>query len=226
MVGLILEAWIKSNQIFGVVIFLLESLDSVDEHLMLMLTQDIDEWLCSIPEDLTLEGNIICHVWETFFVEIDEVIKRSLPNIQSWKTWQEIISNEEAEEDEVIDDSLYVKPHFHLALEMLVFQHEVLPKDWDMDKLKIVSSWDIDSLNSTLLGLCDYMLLTDDHKMRLMSEQRQHDKIGIRPIEAVTGVWIIVRLYLKVSDVVHHFVFSLSWNTWVRQDYSFALNQN
>jgi hypothetical protein len=64
-----------------------------------------------------------------------------------------------------------------------------------------------------LLGLCDYMLLTDDHKMRLMSEQRQHDKIGIRPIEAVTGVWIIIRLYLKVSDVVHHFVFSLSWNT-------------
>jgi len=84
MTGLILEAWIKSNQILGVMILLIESLDSVDEHLMLMLAQDIDEWLCSIPEDLTLEGHVVCHVWQTFLVEIDEVVKRSLSNIQSW----------------------------------------------------------------------------------------------------------------------------------------------
>ena len=64
-----------------------------------------------------------------------------------------------------------------------------------------------------MLGLLDYMLLTDDHEVRLVSEQGQHDEIGIRPIEAVTGVWIVVRLDLKVSDVVHHFVLSLSWNT-------------
>ena len=57
------------------------------------------------------------------------------------------------------------------------------------------------------------MLLTDDHEVRLVSEQRQHDKIGIRPIEAVAGIWIVVRLDLKVPDIVHHFVLSLSWNT-------------
>lgn len=44
-------------------ILLIESLYSVDENLMLMLTQDIDEWLCSIPKNLTLEGHVVCHVW-------------------------------------------------------------------------------------------------------------------------------------------------------------------
>ena len=77
-----------------------------------------------------------------------------------------------------------------------------------------------------MLGFFDDMLLTDDHEMGLVSEQRQHDEIGIRPIEAVAGVGIVIWGNLKVSNVVHHLVFSLSGNAGVRQNYSLALKKN
>ena len=101
-------------------VLLIKSLHSVDEHLMLMLTKDVNKWLSSIPKDLPLESYVVCHFWKTLFVEIYQMVERSLTNVQGGQTRQEIISNEEAEEDEIIDDSLDVKSHFHLALKMLV----------------------------------------------------------------------------------------------------------
>ena len=60
------------------------------------------------------------------------------------------------------------------------------------------------------------MLLTDDHEVWLVGEQRQHDEIGVRAIEAMAGVWVVVWGDLKVSDIVHHLVLSLAGNARIR----------
>jgi hypothetical protein len=53
----------------------IQSLHPVDEDLMLMLSEQLDERLSSIPVDLTLKGDIVGHLWEALLVEIDEVIQ-------------------------------------------------------------------------------------------------------------------------------------------------------
>lgn len=63
-------------------VLLIQGLHSVDEHLMLMLAQDVDERLSSIPKDLPLEGHVVFHVWQTLFVEINQVVQRTLANVK------------------------------------------------------------------------------------------------------------------------------------------------
>ena len=87
-----------------------------------------------------------------------------------------------------------------------------------MDQLKVGGALDVDSLNATVLALPDHVLLADDVKVWLMREQRQHDQIGVRTVEAVARVRIVVGLGPSVSDEVKHLVLALSGNGRVRQN--------
>jgi hypothetical protein len=42
---------------------------------MLMLSEQLDERLSSIPIDLTFESDIVGHLWKTLLVEIDEMVE-------------------------------------------------------------------------------------------------------------------------------------------------------
>lgn len=81
-----------------------------------------------------------------------------------------------------------------------------------MNQLQIVRSRDVDSLYSSLLDLFDHVLLTNYHEMGLVGQQREHDQISIRAIEAMARIWIVALFQLQISDVVHHLVFTLSWD--------------
>ena len=54
-------------------------------------------------------------------------------------------------------------------------------------------------------------LFTEQGKVRLVGGEAQHDQICIQAIQAMPGVGIITRLALRVSDVLHDFVFALTW---------------
>ena len=81
-----------------------------------------------------------------------------------------------------------------------------------MDQLQIVRSRNVNSLYSSLLDLFDHVLLTNYHEIRLVSQQREHDQISIRTIETMARIRIVSILQLQISDVVHHLVFTLSWD--------------
>lgn len=87
MANLAVKGGIKRDQVLGVVIFLVQGFNSVYENLMLMLAKNVYEWLCSIPKDLTLESNVVFHIWQAFFVEIYQVVERPLCNVQSRERW-------------------------------------------------------------------------------------------------------------------------------------------
>ena len=59
----ILLAFVKSHQIFGVVVLAVKSLNSIDEYLMLVFSKQLDERFSPIPEYLSLVGYIISHLW-------------------------------------------------------------------------------------------------------------------------------------------------------------------
>lgn len=123
---LVAKVLIESDQALGISVLLIKSIDSVDEYLMLVLSQERNERLSSIPIDLAFVGDVTCHFREQLFVEIDEMIKRSFTDIKRAQRGQEVVSNEEAEEDEVIDHAFQVKGYLHVSSQWLVLEQEVL----------------------------------------------------------------------------------------------------
>mmetsp|Transcript_64923 Transcript_64923/g.193524 ORF Transcript_64923/g.193524 Transcript_64923/m.193524 type:complete len:284 (+) Transcript_64923:2265-3116(+) len=60
--------------------------------------------------------------------------------------------------------------------------------------------------------------LPDDAEVRLVRRQAQHDKVGIRAVEAVPGVRVVLRLHALGADVVHDLVLTLAGNVRVVED--------
>lgn len=60
----------------------IKGLNPINEHLMLVLTEELDERLSPIPKDLSLVGDVIVHLRKAFFVEINEMIQRPLTDIE------------------------------------------------------------------------------------------------------------------------------------------------
>jgi hypothetical protein len=66
---------IECDQVLGIMVLCIQSLHPVDEDLMLMLSEQLDERLSSIPIDLTFESDVVGHLWQALLVEVNEVIK-------------------------------------------------------------------------------------------------------------------------------------------------------
>ena len=58
--------------------------------------------------DRTRLRDVVIHRRQEVLVKLDQVVQTTLRNVESTETRQEIVANEEAEEDEVINDSLNV----------------------------------------------------------------------------------------------------------------------
>jgi hypothetical protein len=81
----------------------------------------------------------------------------------------------------------------------------------------------VDALNASLLRFPDDVLFSDDHEVRLVRDQRKHDQVGVRSVEAVSRVGIVAWLLLLVSNEVHHFVLAFAGHTCVGNEHSLAL---
>jgi len=129
MASLCLNRIIKSNKGLRILVFPVESFYSVNENLMLMLTKKFDEWLRPIPMNLALICDVVSHLRQNFLVKVNEVIKRPFANIKSTQGGQEVISNEKAEENKVIDNALKIEWNFHELLQRLIFKLKVFSQD-------------------------------------------------------------------------------------------------
>lgn len=56
------------------------------------------------------------------------------------------------------------------------------------------------------------MLLSDDHEVRLVRQQGEHDQVGVSAVEAVARVRIVSGLGFRLADVIHHFVLTFTWD--------------
>lgn len=94
-----------------------------------MMTKKSDEGFSSVPSNCTLVCDVVGHFWKEFLVEVNEVVKRSFTDIKGTECWKEVVSYEEAKEDEVVDDPLQIKLDLHFGGEGLVFEKEVFSQN-------------------------------------------------------------------------------------------------
>lgn len=59
------------------------------------------------------------------------------------------------------------------------------------------------------------MLLSDDHEVRLMGQEREHDQVSVGPVKAVARIWVVPWLRLGLPDEVHHLVLAFTWDARV-----------
>lgn len=142
---------------------------------------------------------------------------------------QEIISNEEAQEDEIVNDPFEVEGERNLDVFELEIQ--VLAQHCYFDELKlhllglllllrvlqIFRTTLLSEVASLLAPSAPFVLvlqdgLSQDEEMRLVSAQSQHDQVGICSINAVGNVWIIILLSSLASDEIKNFVLAFAWN--------------
>lgn len=64
--------------------------------------------------------------------------------------------------------------------------------------------------SALLLVPAERDFFSQETKVRVVAEQTQHDKIGIEPIETMSGVGVVIRLSLVQSDELLDLVFSFS----------------
>ena len=88
-----------------------------------------------------------------------------------------------------------------------------------MDQLEVSLLHELQPLDATVLLLLDDVLFPYDGEVGLMSKQRQHDQVGIRSVEHMPRVGIIVWRRSHLPDVVEHLVFTFSWHRSVGQDH-------
>ena len=82
--------------------------------------------------------DIVIHIGQEALVELDQVIQTALRDIKRAQTGQEIIADEEAKEDEVVNNPLDVEPEAQLPVELFVLEHHVLSQQRDVNQLEIV----------------------------------------------------------------------------------------
>ena len=120
---------------------------------------------------------------------------------------EEVIAYEEAEEDEVVDDSVYIVVEIgvHLGLELAVLCVEILEEDVEVEQLPVgVERGPLGG--SVEFGLED-VLLPEDHDVAQMGEQAQHDQVRVRPVDHVSTLRersqvTLLQLFHELQDFV------------------------
>jgi hypothetical protein len=92
---------------------MLDGLDTHAEALNFMLAKHFNEGLSTIPIYLTSLGNVVSHGRQQLLVEFNERVQGAFGDIQCREGRQKVITDEKAEEYEVVDDSLKVETHTH-----------------------------------------------------------------------------------------------------------------
>ena len=134
-----------------------------------------------------------------------------LSDIVAIASGQEIISNKEAEEHEIINDVLKVVLDLHLLLEHRVLQVEILLQNTDINKLEhyiriVFGGGNVDSLGV----LIENKLLPDNAQVLDVEGHAQHNEICIGPVQAMLTVWVKYFLLHTFSDEIHNLVLSFT----------------
>ena len=118
------------------------------EDLLLVRAEQLNELFSAVPVDRSRLGDIVSHRGQEILVELNQMVETAFSDIERAQTRQEIIADEEAEEDEVVDDSLYVKSEPQLAVQLLVLQHHVLSQQRDVNQLEVICAAELDALDA------------------------------------------------------------------------------
>ena len=163
-------------------------------------------------------SDVVVHSGQEILIELDEAIKTALSDVKRAQRWQEIVSNEEAEEDEVVNDALNVESELELPIQLLILQHHVLTEEGDVDQLEVVGVREFDTLDTSAFVALDHVLLPDDREVGLVRQQTQHDQICVCSVEAMSCVGVVVRVVASLTYVVKHFMLTFTWDGSVGED--------
>ena len=127
------------NDSSGSVLAVLDFVDSVFENLVFVLSKQANEGLSQIKADDTLISDVIAHERQAVFVELDDFVETAFADVERGERGQEIISDKETEENEIVNDTLKVELHAHFAFVLSILKHKVLAQQRNVDELVVVS---------------------------------------------------------------------------------------
>ena len=166
--------------------------DATLENILLVRAEQLNKLLGSIPVNRSCLSDIVSHRGQEILVELNQMVKTAFSYIKRAQTRQEIVTNEEAEEDKIVNDSLQIETELQLAIQLLVLQHHVFSQQRYVNQLEIIRMAKLDALDATrcLIAL-DNVLFANDCEVRLVRQQAEHDQVSVRTVEAMPRVRIV-----------------------------------
>ncbi|KAK1239567.1 hypothetical protein MKX07_001021 [Trichoderma sp. CBMAI-0711] len=165
-------------------------------------------------------------------------------NFQSWQVRQEVITDEAAHEDPIVNGPLQIKPEGKVGNGQL--NGEILPQNRDVQPNKglqgglhglglLIALGHIvglcgsatvvclvpflaTELTSPILAFVEEDIFAQNSEVRFVRGESQHDEIGIQAIDDVAGVGIVVWGGALGSDEGHDFMFTFARHGSIRDD--------
>ena len=213
------------------------------EHVVLygphLREDDVDVAEIDLP---AVAGDVIAESGEDPLVHIEQKVERADADVQAGQVGEEIVADEEAQEYNVVDEAL----EGHLpegdggaALELV---GQILPQYGDRQPLQRFALV-LQQLHGGRAGLLvklslgvgksrtlppplrlllrpppEQYLLPQYVEVGLVRGQRQHDEVGIQPVQDVDEVGIVVGLRPLEADVGHDLVLPLPGDGGIAED--------
>ena len=183
--------------------------------------------------DLAILGDVASHKWQDPFVDIEKTIDATLPNPEPGQLRDEVIADEEAEEDKIIDDPFEVvlewKPTVHELVVQIFSVHTQfyeLKLDGEvlLGQVIFFLRWTCvlgESIELVLQGLELVRWndqLPEDVEVWLVSREPEEEQVGISTIDAMSGVGVVILTGSLLSEELQDLVFSFTRNARVTED--------
>ncbi len=211
------------------------------EDRVLLLGEAAEDVLCTLEIHMAVLGHISTHHREVVFPDGHESLDAVLPDFESRQVRQEVVSDEEAHEDPVVDGALKIPLEGEIGNVQL--NGKVLTEDRHMEPdeglqgMGIVLLAKVAALLFCLtsavslfvallaaesahpgLAILEEHILTKNAEVRLVGGKTKHDEIGVQPVDDVPGVGVMLgRVALRAHEV-HDLVLTLAGNGGIRDE--------
>lgn len=169
---------------------------------------------------------IVTEARQQILVDEDDRVDGTLTNAQTGQMRQEIVADEEAEENEVINDALEVKRKWQRHV--LELEVEILTQHRQLDELELdflrgtfrflrLQHWGRSTAMVSIGRLALRHSLSQDIEVRIVRCQAQHDQISIGTMDTVRRVRIVVVLGALRSNKVEDLVLAFAGHESIRE---------
>ncbi|KAI3480716.1 hypothetical protein L1887_57195 [Cichorium endivia] len=151
---------------------------------------------------------------EDLLVDAEEEIHCAFVDVEAGEVGQEVVSDKDVEEDEIVDDAFEFVREREGGAEVLELEVEVLAEEGEVEEEEVLGL-------EAALGLAagaELDLFTEEAEVGVVAEEAEHDEVGVEAVEAVADVGVVAGLCLAETDVLHDLVLALTGHVVAGED--------
>ena len=188
------------------------------QHLLLHLGDPGQEDLKVLVHELPSLLQVAPHLWQNLLVDVQHVVQRALRDVQRRQRRQEVVSYQHADQDDVVNHPLHVKP-LGVQVQLPELTLPALPEQPDVHQRETLRAGVLQKLPARPPPPPRAVrhLLPQQEEVGLVGDQGEHDEVGVQPVQAVPLVGLVLGVLFGPPEVLHDLMLALPRDQRARQ---------